>query len=73
MSNKRLWFILKTKNWFGKYSLGCSWHDSGDCKAITHRDENEDIKLLYLFIASLVCLGHAREIIKKKRLSYSAG
>ena len=32
----------KTKNWFDKFSLGCPWHDSGDCQAITHRDENED-------------------------------
>jgi hypothetical protein len=58
----------KTKNWFDKFSLGCPWHDSGDCQAITHRDENEDFKILYLFIASLPCLSPAREIIKRKRL-----
>ena len=30
----------KTKNWFDKFSLGCPWHDSGYCQAITHRDED---------------------------------
>jgi len=32
----------KTNKWFDKFSFGCPWHDSGDCQAITHRDENED-------------------------------
>ena len=36
----------KAKNWFDKFSLGCSWHGSGDCQAITNRDENERIEKL---------------------------